>query len=128
MFITSHSHLLTNHQSIHPHPFPSISIHSLHTKKKKKNGKCHPPPHPRPHPLQSVCHRTASLLFMFATHAWSYDSGVHLIETDSTINANLFSPNDRATVAKLAFFSVAMIAFPIGTYFLTVDSYFGGKE
>ncbi|KAF9373429.1 vacuolar ATPase assembly integral membrane protein vma21 [Podila verticillata] len=32
-----------------------------------------------------------------------------------------------ATVAKLAFFSVAMIAFPIGTYFLTVDSYFGGN-
>ncbi|KAG0081491.1 vacuolar ATPase assembly integral membrane protein vma21 [Podila epicladia] len=32
-----------------------------------------------------------------------------------------------ATVAKLAFFTVAMIAFPIGTYFLTIDGYFGGN-
>ncbi|KAF9309063.1 vacuolar ATPase assembly integral membrane protein vma21 [Podila horticola] len=32
-----------------------------------------------------------------------------------------------ATVAKLAFFTVAMIAFPISTYFLTIDSYFGGN-
>ncbi|KAG0313398.1 vacuolar ATPase assembly integral membrane protein vma21 [Linnemannia gamsii] len=32
-----------------------------------------------------------------------------------------------ATVAKLAFFTVAMIAFPLATYFLTIDRYFGGN-
>ncbi|KAG9072208.1 vacuolar ATPase assembly integral membrane protein vma21 [Linnemannia hyalina] len=32
-----------------------------------------------------------------------------------------------STLAKLAFFTVAMIVFPIATYFLTVDQYFGGN-
>ncbi|GJJ68824.1 vacuolar ATPase assembly integral membrane protein VMA21 [Entomortierella parvispora] len=31
------------------------------------------------------------------------------------------------TLAKLAFFTIAMIVFPIGTYFLTIDNYFGGN-
>ncbi|KAF9087487.1 vacuolar ATPase assembly integral membrane protein vma21 [Mortierella sp. GBA35] len=33
----------------------------------------------------------------------------------------------RSTMAKLAFFTVAMIVFPIGTYFVTLDRYFGGN-
>ncbi|KAK3812181.1 MAG: vacuolar ATPase assembly integral membrane protein VMA21 [Benniella sp.] len=32
-----------------------------------------------------------------------------------------------STLVKLAFFTVAMITFPIGTYFLSVDRYFDGN-
>ncbi|KAG0232481.1 vacuolar ATPase assembly integral membrane protein vma21 [Actinomortierella wolfii] len=32
-----------------------------------------------------------------------------------------------STIAKLAFFTVAMVAFPIGTYYLTLDRYFEGN-
>ncbi|KAF9351194.1 vacuolar ATPase assembly integral membrane protein vma21 [Mortierella sp. AD094] len=32
-----------------------------------------------------------------------------------------------STLVKLAFFTVAMICFPIGTYFITLDRYFGGN-
>ncbi|KAG0249229.1 vacuolar ATPase assembly integral membrane protein vma21 [Mortierella polycephala] len=32
-----------------------------------------------------------------------------------------------STLAKLAFFTIAMICFPIGTYFVTVDRYFDGN-
>ncbi|KAG0278648.1 vacuolar ATPase assembly integral membrane protein vma21 [Linnemannia exigua] len=31
------------------------------------------------------------------------------------------------TLAKLAFFTIAMIVFPIGTYFVTLDRYFEGN-
>ncbi|KAF9915149.1 hypothetical protein BX616_006795 [Lobosporangium transversale] len=32
-----------------------------------------------------------------------------------------------STLVKLAFFTVAMIFFPIGTYFISVDRYFDGN-
>ncbi|KAG0224427.1 hypothetical protein B0O80DRAFT_282146 [Mortierella sp. GBAus27b] len=32
-----------------------------------------------------------------------------------------------STLVKLAFFTIAMIFFPIGTYFITVDRYFEGN-
>ncbi|KAF9108745.1 vacuolar ATPase assembly integral membrane protein vma21 [Mortierella sp. AM989] len=32
-----------------------------------------------------------------------------------------------STLVKLAFFTVAMISFPIGTYFITIDRYFDGN-
>ncbi|KAK3830900.1 MAG: hypothetical protein JOS17DRAFT_790998 [Linnemannia elongata] len=35
--------------------------------------------------------------------------------------------SSSSTVAKLAFFTVAMIVLPLATYFLTVDQYFGGN-
>ena len=31
-------------------------------------------------------------------------------------------------IAKLILFSIAMVVLPIGTYFMTVDRVFGGKE
>jgi hypothetical protein len=34
----------------------------------------------------------------------------------------------RSTLVKLAFFTVAMITFPIGTYFISVDRYFDGMQ
>ncbi|KAF9181743.1 vacuolar ATPase assembly integral membrane protein vma21 [Haplosporangium sp. Z 11] len=32
-----------------------------------------------------------------------------------------------STLAKLAFFTIAMICFPIGTYFISLDRYFDGN-
>ncbi|KAF9999617.1 vacuolar ATPase assembly integral membrane protein vma21 [Entomortierella chlamydospora] len=38
------------------------------------------------------------------------------------------SPNvATSTLAKLAFFTMAMICLPIGTYFITLDHYFDGN-
>ncbi|CAO3562998.1 unnamed protein product [Mortierella alpina] len=33
----------------------------------------------------------------------------------------------HSTIAKLAFFTIAMICIPIGTYFVSVDRYFDGN-